>query len=229
MGKMIEATNDIPGTSSHGKGGFGSTGVYAIKPTKKKITEFEDGKGPEDKFAYKIGSHLTPRETSRINTLMHQYEDILAVSYEDIQGQGSISQHQHDIDIGDSKPIKQRLYPLPFHMKAWVEREISEMMKAGMIVPSKSPWSSPIVIAAKKAANGKTAPRFCVNYKKVNDATVKDAHPIPRIQDILAHMCQQPRFFTNLDLFSGFNQIGLTERAQLISAFVTPLGQYHYL
>jgi dUTPase len=121
MGKMIEATSPIPGTSSRGKGGFGSTGVYAIKPTKKKITEFEDGKGPEDKFAYKIGSHLSQQETSKIHVLMHQYKDILAISYEDIQGQGSISQHQHDIDIGDSKPIKQRPYPLPFHMKAWVE------------------------------------------------------------------------------------------------------------
>src|SRR4051812_28991612 len=69
---------------------------------------------------------------------------------------------------------------------------------------------------------------MCVNYKKLNDVTVKDAHPIPRAQQMLEHMQGRPNYFTSLDLWAGFNQIELSEDAKIKSAFVTPLGQYQY-
>src|SRR3954464_14552598 len=100
------------------------------------------------------------------------------------------------------------------------------MLKTSIIVPSRSPWSSPIVVAPKKAANGKTDHRLCINYKKLNAVTKKDAHPLPRVQEILKQMQGNPAYFTVIDLFMGFNQFELTNRAKEKSTFVTPLGHY---
>ena len=224
-GQLTEINSPTHKTS-RGSKGFGSTGVNAIQKNKKVITEFQDGKGPESKWAYKTGKQLTPDQENRIHSLMRKYSNVLATSFEEIKG--SNIRHKHDIDTGDAEPIRQAPYPLPYQYKQWVENEIHEMLENGIIEPSHSPWSSPIVIAPKKTTDGKTAPRFCVNYKAVNAKTKKDAHPLPRANEILEQMQGNPELFTTIDLFSGFNQIELTKRAQERSAFVTPLGHYQY-
>ena len=221
-GKLIE-TQDPGSSSTRGKGGFGSTGINAIK----KITKLDDGKNEESKFTYKIRDNLKPDEVRQIHKLFRKFKDILATSFEDIRG--SKLKHEHDIDIGDAKPIKRPPYPIPYHLQEWTYREIDEMVKAGIIAPTKSDWSHSIVIVGKKAENGETAPRMVIDYRPSNAVTIKDAYPIPRTQEILEQMQNHPAYFTSLDLFSGFHQIGMTPRAQQISAFVTPRGQYKYL
>ena len=96
-------------------------------------------------------------------------------------------------------------------MKGWVERELQEMLDANIIQKSKSPWSSPIMIAQKKASNRKVAPHLYVNYGEVNKITVKDAYPLPRTQEILEQMQGNPGYFTTLDLLAGFNQFKLSK------------------
>src|SRR3954465_1429244 len=107
------------------------------------------------------------------------------------------------------------------------------MIKNMLIRNSKSPWASLVVLAPKKKSYVEKgvveeilAPRFCVNYKKTNDVTKKDAYPLPRIDDLLASMGHTLKWFTSLDLYSGYHQIGMTGRAIEKSAFVTPDGQY---
>src|SRR5690349_4952694 len=209
-----------------GTQGFGSTGIHAVQKNKKIITEFQDGKGVESKWAYKTGKHLTSDQEKTIHQLMNEYSNTLATSFEEIKGSNIL--HKHDIDTGDAEPIRQAPYPLPYQYKQWVEEEIQTMLKNGIIEHSHSPWSSPIVIAPKKTTDGKTTARLCVNYKKLNAKTKKDAHPLPRVNEILEQMQGNPGYFTTIDLFMGFNQIGLTKRAQDRSAFVTPLGHYQY-
>ena len=195
-----------------GTQGFGSTGIHAIQKNKKIITEFQDGRGIESKWAYKTGEHLTPDQEKAIHRLMNKYSTTLATSFEEIKGSNIL--HKHDIDTGDAEPIRQAPYPLPYQYKQWVEEEIQTMLKNGIIEHSHSPWSSPIVIAPKKTTDGKTAARLCVNYKKLNAKTKKDAHPLPRVNEILEQMQGNPGYFTTINLFMGFNQIGLTKRAQ---------------
>ena len=84
------------------------------------------------------------------------------------------------IDTGDNQPIRQRPYRLPLLKRKAVERELGKMLNQGVIRPSKSPWSSPILLVPK--ADGTT--RFCVDYRKLNAITKKDAYPLPFIQDI---------------------------------------------
>lgn len=69
---------------------------------------------------------------------------------------------------------------------------------------------------------------MCINFQKLNEVTLKDAYPIPRVMEILEQMQGNPGWFTSLDLFSGFNQIGLTEDAKQKCAFSTSRGHYHF-
>ena len=222
---LVEVSQPIKESTTRGTKGFGSSGgVHAVQ--KKIITEFNEGTDPKEKFAYNIGKDIGPEREEQIHILMEKYQHILAVSFEDIEG--STLHHKHDIDTGDAKPTRRSPYPLSHHYKDWLDAEIKRMLAARIISPTNSPWASPVVIVSKKAVNGKSAPRLCIDYGDVNQKTVKDAHPIPRTQLTLEQMQGNPRYFTSLDLFSGFHQIGMTERAKQRSAFVTPFGHYHY-
>ena len=136
--------------------------------------------------------------------------------------------YKHSIDTGDSAPVKQAPYRLPPHYKQWVREEIQQMLKSGIIRPSRSPWASPIVIIPKKNGKGGLEPRMCVDYRELNKRTKKDAFPIPRISDILEYMLPRVGFFSTFDLFMGYNQVGMDEDAVSKSAFVTPDGQYEF-
>ena len=107
-----------------------------------------------------------------------------------------------------------------------------------MIEETQSPWASPVVIVPKKEIiiDKKTgecreilAPRLCIDYRKLNGITKKDAHPMPLVDDLLETIGDEPEYFTSLDLYSGYFQIPLTKEASEKSAFVTPDGQYKYL
>ena len=93
---------------------------------------------------------------------------------------------------------------------------VTEMLTGGQIEPSDSPWSSPVVLVTKK--DGGT--RFCVDYRRLNLATVKDAYPLPRIDDTL-DMLASKRWFSTLDLASGYWQVSLSPEARCKTAFAT--------
>ena len=93
-----------------------------------------------------------------------------------------------------------------------------------MIQQSNSPWASPIVLVKKK--DGKF--RFCVDYRKLNAATKRDAHPLPRIDDLLDSL-QGSTMFSTLDLRSGYWQIGMSPEDREKTAFITPEGLWEFL
>ena len=84
------------------------------------------------------------------------------------------------------------------------------MLTGGQIKSSDSPWSSPVVLVTKK--DGGT--RFCVDYVRVNDLTVKDAYPLPRFDDTLYKLAGK-RWFSTLDLASGYSQVSLSREARV--------------
>ena len=123
---------------------------------------------------------------------MSHYEDILAKCPEDL---GRTDVLSHHIETGDAKPIHQQARRVPLPHRGSVQELLKDMLEKQVISPSKSPWASPIVLVRKK--DGTT--RFCVDYRKVNDITRKDAYPIPRVDDTLDTLSGSA-WFTTLDL-----------------------------
>lgn len=97
------------------------------------------------------------------------------------------------------------------------------MKDPGVLEDSNSQFAAPVVLILKK--NGKW--RFCADYRKLNDITVKDAYPLPRIDDSLDAL-RANSYFTKLDLVSGFWQIQLSPEAREKTAIVTPSGLYQF-
>jgi len=130
---------------------------------------------------------------------------------------------EHCIDTGDATPIKQRFYRTSQVEQTFIENEIRRMLVDGLIREAQGPWASPVVLVKKK--NGKL--RFCVDYRKLNTVTKKDAYPLPRIDDVfdsLTHAC----WFSSLDLASGYWQVRVREEDREKTAFITKLGTFEF-
>ncbi|GFU11597.1 hypothetical protein TNCV_4476491 [Trichonephila clavipes] len=102
-------------------------------------------------------------------------------------------------------------------------KRFRKMLDEGIVQPSESPWSSPIVLVRKKDGSW----RFCVDYRKLNSVTKKDVYPLPRIDDTLDCL-KGAMFFSSMDLRSGYWQIEIDEADREKTAFITPEGLYEF-
>ena len=130
---------------------------------------------------------------------------------------------EHPIDVQGAQPIRQRPYRVPETKKQIIAREVEKMLLSNVIEPSASPWSSPVVLLEKPDGDY----RFCVDYRKLNAVTKKDAYPLPRIDETLDAL-GNANTFTTLDLQSGFWQIPVREVDKDKTAFSTHNGHYAF-
>ena len=130
---------------------------------------------------------------------------------------------QMEIDTGDATPRKQPVRRMPFAARSEVARQLKDMQENGVIQASKSPWSSPVVLVQKKDGSL----QFCVDYRELNSVTKADTFPLPRIDDLLDQL-GKAKYFSTLDLASGFWQIRMHPQSQEKTAFSTPQGLYEF-
>ena len=142
---------------------------------------------------------------NKLSVLLETYSDIFVSGPNDPLDR--TTRAEHPIDTGDSRPVKQRPYRIPVYLNKVVDRQVNDMLERGLNRPSNSSWSSPIVLAPKKDGDC----RLCVDFRRVNSVTKKDAQPMPRIDDILDQL-GGARYFSILDLASGFWQVPLREQ-----------------
>ncbi len=124
---------------------------------------------------------------------------------------------QHDIDVDDNMPIKQHPYRVNPKKRRHLQNQVNYMLSHGIAEPSISSWSSPCLLVIKSDGSD----RFCTDFRKVNNITKPDCHPLPRMEDCVDRV-GSAAFVTKLDLLKGYWQVPLTPRAREISAFVTP-------
>ena len=160
-------------------------------------------------------------ELLTIRKLLIKFQDGFSKGKFDL---GQTSVVEHAIDTGSSHPIKQRPRRTPVAFWGEEEKEVKAMLEQGIIEPSNSPWSSPVCLVQKK--DGST--RFCVDYRLLNDCSVKDSYPLPRISDCLDSLVGA-RYFSTMDLASGYWQIRVKEEDRPKTAFVTKAGLYQFL
>ncbi len=132
---------------------------------------------------------------------------------------------RHDVKVlPGTFPIKQSPYRVNPRKREQMQEEVQYLLEQGLAIPSSSPWASPCLLVPKE--DGQL--RFCTDYRRVNAVTIPDAYPLPRVDDLIDEV-GQAKFVTKLDLLKGYYQIALTERAQIVSAFITPFGPFQYV
>ena len=124
---------------------------------------------------------------------------------------------EHAIDTQGYPPIYQRPYRIPEAQRKVVDAHVTDMANRGVIRPSKSPWSSPMVLVGKKD----DSTRFCVDFCKLNSVTQRDVYPVPHLDETLGTL-GGAQYLSTLDLASGYWQVPLKEEDMAKTAFTTP-------
>lgn len=148
-----------------------------------------------------------------------------------IEGQNLTSTNsiRHKIITTSNQPIYSKIYRYPQIHEKEIERQIREMLKQGIIRPSKSPYSSPLWIVPKKMSDtGIKKWRVVIDYRKLNEVTIQDKFPIPNMESLFDKLGRS-QYYTTLDLAKGFYQILMDERDIEKTAFSTPMGHFEYI
>lgn len=152
-------------------------------------------------------------EKHELSKLLCTYEDVFSRGPGDL---GRTSLVQHDIITRPGAPVKQTPRRLAKEKQQHADQQIRESLQSSLATHSNSSWASPIVMVRKKDGTY----RLCVDYRKLNDRTITDAYPLPWIQDTLDTL-SNAKWFSTLDLASGYWQVELTPRARRAAAFCT--------
>ena len=162
-----------------------------------------------------VPEHLSPLQQQQLNDLFKESGDVFSQGEDDL---GCTPLLEHTIET-HGPPLRQ-LYQC---QNPAVRREemvqVQQMLASDIIRPSNSPRASPVVMVKKKDGSL----RFCVDFRQLNVATIKDAHPLPRIDDLL-DVLHGAWWFSTLNLKSGYWQVPIMERDKEKSAFRTSSG-----
>ena len=161
---------------------------------------------------------LSPVQVNDISSLLAKFPKVTA----DLPGICNFMLHDIEL-IPGARPIKQHAYKLNPEKKEIMQKEVEYLLTNNLAEPSLSPWASPCLLTPKSDGSY----RFCTDYRKVNQVTVRDSFPLPRIDEIIDSVGRN-KYISTVDLLKGYYQIGLTPRATQISAFVTPFGLFQY-
>lgn len=163
--------------------------------------------------------NLTPEESRKLQELIEgHFKD-------EPETLGKTDRVKHVIDTGDTPPIKQRYYTVSPARQTLINEELDRMLQLGVVEPSQSPWSSPIMLLDKPDGSK----RFVVDFRAVNAVSRKDAYPLPQVTTILDRL-RDARYLSSLDIKSAYWQIELEETSKEKTAFSIPgRGLYQFI
>jgi hypothetical protein len=163
---------------------------------------------------------LTIQQQNQLDKFLHNYEDLFANGLYEL---GHTQDEVHSIPTNCPFPQNQKAYHHPPHYNEFIKEEIQQMLDTGIIRESTSSWASPIVVVKKKNGNL----RFCIDYRKLNSYTEQDKYPLPLISDIFDSL-EGARWFSSLDLASGYWQMEVAEEDKKKTAFISKHGLYEF-
>ena len=163
----------------------------------------------------KMAENLTEGQKKQVQEVCQRYAEALS----DLPGETKLA--ECEILQENEQPIFVKQYPLPHSKVETVREEVQTMLKMGIIEPSHSPYSAPVVLVQKKD----NTVRFCIDYRTLNLSTKFDAEPLPDMDHIFTKLSGK-KYFSKIDLAKGYWQIPMREKDKEKTAFSTPAGQF---
>ena len=160
-------------------------------------------------------------QLEKVHVLLNKHRDIFT---EDNLDLGDTLTVTHRFVTKTEEPIAQTFRRIPPNQFEEVKRHIEDLLQVGIIQESYSPYAAPMVLARKKDGSL----RMCIDYRKLNANTKKDAFPLPRILESIDAPIGAT-FFTTLDLASGYYQVRVEESDREKTAYISPFGLYEFI
>ncbi len=173
---------------------------------------------PETKH---LENALSGKQMSELERLLDDYQDLFSQTKTDI-GRTDVMQHDIVLEAG-SRPFREAMRRMAPDKRRMADEQIQLLIEMNVIRPSNSPFASAVVLANKNDGSK----RFCMDFRKLNDLTIKDAFPLPRIDESLESL-GTAKYFTSLDMGSAFWQVELTEESIAKTAFITCDGLWEW-
>jgi hypothetical protein len=166
--------------------------------------------------------HLNAEQRTEVWALLLEFHDVFSIDDSDL---GKTDLVTHRIELTDNIPVKIPPRRLPIAKRAVVQKEVERLKKLGIVKPSRSAYSAPVVLVERGAKA-----RLCYDYRKLNDKTKKDAVPSPNV-DAIFDSLSGSSWFSALDLRSGFLQVKMHEDHAHLTAFCTEteLLEFNYM
>ena len=160
----------------------------------------------------------------KLTNVILEFQDIFALKEDKMTVNNFYEQSLKTIS---PKPTYIKNYRTPFSQKVEIDRQIQNLVDNDLIEPSCSSYNSPLLLVPKKSTDNNRKWRLCVDYRSVNKQLVSDTFPLPRIEDILDNL-GRAKYFTVLDLFSGFHQVPIEPNSRDITSFSTYNAAYRW-
>lgn len=171
-------------------------------------------------------NHLNNEEKEKLIGLCKRYSHLFHDNNENLS---ATTHTKHFIRTQDENPVYTKSFRHPHAMQEEIKKQIDKLLDQKIIRPSVSPYSSPVWIVPKKMdASGERKFRMVIDFRKLNEKTVENKFPLPRIDEILDNL-GKATYFTCLDLSQGFHQIKMHPDSIEKTAFTVPQGHYEYL
>jgi len=162
-----------------------------------------------------------PKKPTNAHPAIYQLLQEFKGVFEESTGLPPTRSHDHKINLLEGvQPTSARPYRYPYYQKEEIEKQVRDMLKSGVVRPSQSLYSSPVLLVRK--ADGSW--RMCVDYQALNKGTMKDKYPIPNIDELHGAV-----LFSKLDLRSGYHQIRMDPHDIPKTAFRIHEGHYEFL
>lgn len=194
--------------------------IYKISKTNKNTANQDRKSKLKNLLRDKIPSHA--REA--LLTLCEDYADIFHLDGDKPTTNNFYSQ---DLHLSDTKPVYIKNYRLPQSQKSEIKAQVTKLLENELIEYSQSPYNSPLILVPKKSTDGTKKWRLCVDFRMLNRKLIPDKHPLPRMDDILDGL-GRAKYFSVIDLHSGFHQIPLNEDSRPLTAFSTDFGMFQW-
>jgi len=196
--------------------------TYAEGNYENELTAAEGGQSYKhlSKLMVGVDERVSEEQRVKLIKLLREYLDVFSTGELDLR-ETSLATHQ--INTGDARPMRQTLRRQPCHLLDKIDEHVLKMIEAGVREPSCSPWTSNIVVVCKKDGSL----RFCVDYRKLNSVTRRDAYPLPRIDSCLDALAGA-WFFSAFDLRANYHQVPMDMKDADKTTFIVRTGTYRF-